>query len=840
MSLSRFIFSFLFIGCNLVSMAQGKKDTIILSKETVDGLITIELTDLDDLSDSRIDSLIRVLDAKTSNDSTTIFGHSLFQNKFEVIDDEVGREVTKVPSNYVLAQGDEISVSIFGTSQFTGKYVISEEGFIHPEDIKSIFLQGLTLAQARENIRRTFDRFYIFQKDQIAINLSSPREILVNIFGEVKKPGSYTISALNSSFQALYNAGGPKPSGSVRNITVINDGVSSKLDVYSLMINPEKNSNLQISENTLINVPFAEKIISIAGEIKRPMLYELNEGEGILSLIKFAGGLTPKAFKRSVTIIRFENDQKKVIDIDLGALMKSNTDLKLLDGDRVYIPIIADVINNVVNISGSVKRPGSYNLETTPTFASLISKAGLNNSAKTDVVFLRRKNMDATEALITLNVALDKEFILQNGDKIQVDDLSEFVDQSTITIKGAVRNQLTHPFDSRRNMTIVKAIELAGGLEADAADLAYILRTNPSNKNKKEYIRVSLDDAFSFPDDRSKNPTLEPNDECLILDNTRASETRFITIKGAVRYPNEFEYASNLEASDLIMLSGGFKPEASLMVDVFRLIIQSDNSVKSTKVASLSFNQDLKLVSGAKQDFVLKPGDELVARSLNDYEAQAFITINGEIRSSGEYALLDDNERLMDIVNRAGGFTKQAFPAGISIQRNNRTLIIQDLGNNAGNPILLNGDIIFVPKNEDLVFIDMRLTKASELYAEKYDSTLVGVKYQEGKNAKWYLDQFAGGSGYKADKKDIYVLQPNGSLQRSQKRLFGLIYSYPKVPLGSTVGYGKDYDRLDPETEYLRDVQRRAKALKKGVIINIDKEGTIKEKPVSSQSNNQP
>ena len=831
------VWAFLLIGFTPNSYSQEKKDTIILTKETPDGVIKVQLSDLEDLSDARIDSLIGLLDAKTTNDSTTIYGHALFKNKFEVIDDEVGREVTKVPNSYVLAQGDEIAVSIFGTSQFTGKYVIDERGFIYPEEIPSIYLQGLTLAQAREIIMKTFDRFFIFQRDQIAINLSSPREILVNIFGEVKKPGSYTISALNSSFQALYNAGGPKSTGSVRNIKVINDGVTSNLDVYALMVNPEKNNDLQISENTLINVPFAEKIISINGEVKRPMLYELKDREGILSLIKFAGGLTPKAFKQNVTIIRYENDQKNVIDIDLESLLRTNKDLLLMDGDVINIPVIANRINNVVNVSGSVQRPGNYNLGTTSTLSNLLDKAKLNSSAKTDVIFLRRRNQDATENLITLNLELDQNFKLQDGDIIQVDDLSEFVDQSTIKIKGAVRNEMVHPFDNERNMTIVQAIELAGGLQSDAAKAAYILRTSPFDKNNKEYIKVDLEEAFAFPNDRSKNPTLEPDDECLILNNTRSSDSRYINIKGAVRFPNEFEYASNLAASDLINLDGGFKTEASLIVDVYRLIIQSDNSVKSSKVASLSFDKNLNLTSGGNSNFKLEPGDELVARSLNDYEEQAFITINGEIRSAGEYALLNDNERLMDIVDRAGGFTKQGFPAGISVQRNERTLIIQDLGNASGNPILLNGDIIFVPKNEDLVFIDMKLTKAAELYPAKYDSILVGVKYKVGKKANWYLSQFAGGPGYTAKAKDIFVLQPNGSLQRSKKWLFGLFYSYPKVPLGSTIGFGVDYEKLNSLEEFPEEERERIKSLRKGVIINIDKEGTVKEKQVSSQDN---
>jgi protein involved in polysaccharide export with SLBB domain len=240
-----------------------EKDTVRLIKETPNGTVIVELNDLEDLSNSRIDSLIRVLDSKTASGSSNIYGHSLFRGKFELVDKAVGKSIVKIPDTYILGFGDEISISIFGTSQFLGKYEIDAKGFIYPEDQPSIYLFGLEMGQAKEVIRKAFSRYYIFRRDQISITLGAPRDILVSIFGEVKKPGSYNISALNTSFQALYNSGGPKKTGSVRNIKVLTDGYESILDVYEMMSNPQSNIDLAISDNSLINVPVAQKIVRI-------------------------------------------------------------------------------------------------------------------------------------------------------------------------------------------------------------------------------------------------------------------------------------------------------------------------------------------------------------------------------------------------------------------------------------------------------------------------------------------------------------------------------------------------------------------------------------------------
>lgn len=804
------------------------KDTIILTKETNDGTVKIELNSLDDLSNPRIDSLIKVLNSKTSVDSSEVYGHSLFKNKFQLIDGSNGKNISKVSDDYIVGFGDEISVLIYGASAYTAKYIVDAEGFIYPEDMPNLFLLGLKLKDARKIIRKTFSRYYIFDKNQITISLSSPREILVNIFGEVKKPGSYSISALNTSFQALYNAGGPKTTGSVRNIKVLNDDKVSYFDVYDLMINPSNNLDLYLSENALINVPVAQKIVRIQGQVNRPMYYELKKNEGLLSLLEFAGGTTSKAYLKNITIERYLDDTRKIIDVNLREILGQNKDFKLYNGDLIYIQEIPASLENFVMIKGAIKRPGRYNLSSTPTIRELLERAQLLNSAKKDLIFLTRLNNDGTKSLVTLNLkeANVLKYKLMNADVLEIKDLSAYVDQSKVYTTGAVRNPIEFPYDVEEQFTVIKAIELSGGLQSDAGDLAYLFRTSINNKNEKEYIVVDLKDAFAHPNDPSKNIIFKPEDELIVLSNTASSEQKFVNIRGAVRNPNEFEYARNLKIKDLILMSGGLRPEASYEIDIFRMQL-INKAYQSVKVATLNVDSDFELVGN--NTFKIEPGDELVARTYKEFGEQAFITIKGEVALKGDFALIKKNERLLDLIQRAGGFTNQAFIEGVSVLRSDNVVVYAELNSPNGNPILMEGDIINIPKREDLVFILLKNTKALELFPERFDSIKIGVKYHEGKSANWYINEYVGGLGYQSSPMDIFVQSPNGAIKRTKKKFLGLKKVYPGVDIGSVVGVGTDYSKQDVDNQNIMSASQFP-TFKEGVIINIDKDGKIEKR----------
>ena len=809
--------------------AEQSRDTVRLIKETSDGTMIIELSDLEDLSDNRIDSLIQILELKTSVDSSNIYGHSLFKNKFELIDDEVGRSIVKTPDSYILGIGDEISISIFGTSQFLGKYIIDSKGFIYPEDMPSIFLFGLELGQAKQVIRKAFSRYFIFRSDQIAISLGAPRDIVVNIFGEVKKPGSYNISALNTSFQALYNAGGPNEKGSVRNIKVITDGFESRLDIYRLMVNPNSNADLVISDNTLINIPVAEKVVRIEGAINRPMSYELLNGEGLKELIQFAGGLSSEAYLKTISVRRYDVDKLRVIDVQLEPIMKGRSNFELQNGDVITIKKIANILQDVVYINGAVKHPGVYELSTTPKIKNLLERAELVREARKDLIFLKRTNSDGTTSILQVdgNEVLANErssdnLMLEHQDEIVVDSLSRFVDKSTIKVSGAVRHEIQHSYDASGKMTVRSALNLAGGTLPDAANQGFILRTNPNNITEKEYIRVNIKDVLDFKEDKA-DIALLPDDELIVLSNSESDDIKLVSISGSVRKGGDISYADNLQIKDVILLAGGLHREASGVIDVYRNTYESSASSFRTEVFSIKVDSNYEPENLEK--FALKPGDKLVARKLDHFESKAFITIQGEVNQTGQFALIKNNERVSELLARAGGLTSEAFREGAYILRDSTKNLVLDLkkamanSNSASNYILQDGDQIVVPKTENIVYIDISNTQALNTLGRDSLQLWIGVPYEEGKSASWYLESYAGGPASFLEYPIEFVKSPNGGLSRSQKKLW-LFKKQPKVNVGSTVGYISEKISSSISKKQRSSLPR----LRKGVIINIDKE----------------
>jgi protein involved in polysaccharide export with SLBB domain len=825
------------------------KDTVRLIKETSDGTMMVELSDLSDLSDVRIDSLLRILDAKTSSDYSSIYGHSFFRNKFSLVDKELGRSIVKIPDNYVLGYGDEISVSIFGTSQFLGKYVVDQKGFIYPDEIPSIYLFGLEFGQAKEVIRKVFSRFFIFRREQISISLDSPRDIVVNVFGEAKKPGSYNISALNTSFQALFNAGGPNKSGSVRNIKVITDGFESTLDIYELMANPTSNNNLGISDNTLISIPVAQKVVRIEGAIKRPMSYELKENEGLKELIFYAGGLRSSAYLKNLSVSRFDVDKMRLIDVDLQPILNNTARFDLQNGDVIRVKRISPALDEVVYVRGAVKHPGPYELEATPTIADLLRRAELLREARMDNVFIKRQNYDGTQSIITVNAhsaLLNKTSVenitLDNKDEVVIDSLSVFTDTHTIKVSGAVRREIEHSYDASGKMTVRTAVNLAGGIKQDAADLAYILRTDQVNKTKKEYIRFDIKDILKVSLGKA-DLALLPDDELIVLNNTESDDPKFIQIGGAVRRPSEMVFADNLTIADLVLLAGGLKVGASGAVDIFSTTYEKRTDEFRTGLKTVVLSDDLSVIGDEPK---LSPGDKLIFRKLDDLTSKSYVHLKGEFNQVGEFALINNNERVSDLISRAGGLTDEAFLGGAYIIRDStRQLIVeldQVLSAKGGSQdfILQDADMLIVPKKQNLVYISTAYTKAAESFKSEYENSVIGVPYSYGKSGEWYLENYAGGPASFADPSQVIIKSANGAVKKSRKRLW-LFKKHPVAKEGDLIGYASKL--VSPYAD--QEKSMRYPNLRKGVIIHLDKENKMGidnvsegSKPMKVESNN--
>ncbi|MEM9261566.1 MAG: SLBB domain-containing protein, partial [Bacteroidota bacterium] len=360
-------------------------------------------------------------------------------------------------------------------------------------------LGGIPLGEARTLLGNRLKQFYTFRDGQLSIRIQVARTINVNIFGEVERNGNFTMSSLNTGFNALVAAGGPTDRGSVRNIQLVVGEETTILDVYKYLNNPAQQSNLFVPNNATIFVPLAEKIISLSGGVRRPLQYELNDGETLVDLIAFAGGVLPRAETGDVRITRYQDGKLEVINVDLSA----EPGFALRNGDEVNIPIIENPIEDFVTIEGAVLLPGRYAYEEGIKLADLVAKGRLRPGARKDVAFLFRTNDDGSDRLerVALGAAAGAEnLVLQRGDLLRILSSENFIDRATFTVQGAVRNGVVElPFPTDGTLSLSEAILLAGGLAPNAAREAMLIRTPSDNQENKSYERLDLSESGDLP-----------------------------------------------------------------------------------------------------------------------------------------------------------------------------------------------------------------------------------------------------------------------------------------------------------------------------------------------------
>jgi len=727
-----------------------------------------------------------------------VYGQHLFRDKSLSAFNASGD--VRPPDSYLLSTGDVVTISIFGASQFDSQFEISKEGSIQPSNMPKIFLKGIRWGQAKELLRSRFAQFYRFAPEQFAVSLTTPRSITVNIFGETSNYGSFSLSAINTAFNALVAAGGPTELGSVRNIKVIRGATSKRLDIYEFMNNPAVQYDFFLEDNDIIHVPVAERVVAVSGAIRRPFRYELTGNEHLNKLIEFAGGLSANAYREVIQVKRFVDDRQVLIDVNLKELSSQKQDFTLLNGDEVIVRAIPSPIENTAIVEGAVELPGKYALDDTKRVSDLLKRGVLRREARTDAAFLLRTNSDNTTRLLQLNLdeirsapgsATDLE--LQPKDVLTVYAKGRYTDFGSISITGAVRDTvMNYPYTHDSSLTLQRAILLAGGLRPDANGMGLITRNNPSNVKELEYIEVDLTAAFGNPNSPA-NIVLQPYDVLEAMSRSTFADTATVRVSGAVRRPGEFVYGKNMSLRDALLLAGGLKLEAARnRVDIFRVQIRENQPTRAI-VATVQVDSNLVTPGG----YSILPYDEIVVRTVPEFEFQRFIELRGEVRYPGRYALISDNETLVDVINRAGGLTAEAFAEGISLFRSEgqKGFVVTNYNEALYRPrspynhILKEGDLINVPKREDLVTIRTTNTKAFEIItAPRIANGLINAAYTPGKRADWYIFRYAAGFGQNAKRNRVTVEQPNGKINHT--RNFLLFKSYPKVTPGSIVTVG--------------------------------------------------
>lgn len=726
-------------------------------------------------------------------DSNIIYGHNLFtDNAMGVFRTTDGAQA---PDTYVLGEGDEVHISIFGSSQTEIHQRIGADGSIQPAGSTKIFLKGLTLDKAREAIRSRLASHYSFRQDQIAVTITTARTISVSIYGEVGVQGGFTISALNTAFNALAAAGGPTPIGSVRNIQLMRSGKTNKLDLYTYMTNPDPKVQYDLQNNDVMFIPVAQKIVQVNGAVNRPMKYELIEGETLVDLLRYAGGLKYNVYPDFVQIERYIDGEKKYLEYDLNNVLSGTQKIDMQNGDIVLIRTANIPMENFVAINGDVYYGGNYDLEKNSSLLTLIENAKPTFTAKTDYVFVERTRPDETVEVLTVpfpGVNGNPDFALQARDVVRVMQQSTYRDIDTIAVSGEVRVPFSRQFGLNDRMTISQAIEYAGGLKPNVFPVAYIFRKDLTNPDKMEYLRVSLETDGDM--------LLQPGDRLNVYDNSTYTNIGEIRINGAVKNPFGTAFDPSLTLHDLIAMAGGFEIGAAYdRVEIFRVNISNTQEVIYDLI-TLAVDENYNIKG---EEFQLQPYDNIVVRMTPNFSIGRMVEVNGRVKYPGVYILEDNRTHLSEIIKLAGGLLDDADPyARLFRTYRNRGNIGLDLDEMTrrskdikSDPILMEGDVINVLRQENTVTIRETGTRMAQYVPEEFSSENKTVIYQGNRSAKWYIRHYAGGFQKIADKNSVTVTMPNNRTE-SVTKILG-IRCYPKVYPGGTITLRIDQDKRE-------------------------------------------
>ena len=748
-------------------------------------------------------ALIEGSDDSTSKTKPIIYGQR-FSDDFPYM---VEKDY-KAPDSYVLNTDDKLTITVSNSRVYDTKtVVIDKEGYINLSGMPRTNLRGTSLGKAKKSLYNMYSRYYPIGQEDITIVVSAARTVTVSIVGEVKIPGTYTISAGNSAFNAISAAKGLTEIGSVRKIQLFRatTGEKKRMDIYDFMLDPSVSSNFYLSEGDFINVGVVDKVVTIEGAIMRPYRYELIEGENLMKLITYSGGLTENAYQSSVQVKRFINDVEKIIDVNYRELKDKKSDFTLLKGDVVLVREIPEKYRNFALATGAVQLEGMYEITEGMRVSDLVKRAALRKEAKTDVAFIKRTNLDNTFQMKFINIDnilknnADKDnFLLQSKDELNVFDLDQFSRKDSLFVAGAVRNEVRFAYDAGQTIRVSDALSMAGGAVPSATNFAYVVRRDTFNNKNVEYLKIDVKEAVEEPNSKD-NIRLMPNDSLYLMSKEDFMDEGYIRVSGAVRRPGEYKYAKSLTLFDALVMANGLKLEAATnRVDVFRIVIDSIQPVRNV-VATIEVDKSMNIIDSRykDKDFQLEPYDQIVVRSIPEFSFQKIVNITGEVRYPGQYALIDKNEKLTSLIQRAGGLTSEAFDDGATLFRSQDNIgyviiqlkdaLITPVSNY--NLIVKEGDVIDIPKNKDIVTIQ-GATNAVDLYPDKILSFgRINIAYEGDKSAYYYVDKFAAGVSKNGRKRLISVVHPNGEIKRTKDFFFFKVY--PKVKKGSvvTVGY---------------------------------------------------
>ena len=569
--------------------------------------------------------------------------------------------------------------------------MISPDGNIMVQDLGPVYLNGKTVQEADEYIKKVFSQIYSGldgddSNSSIKLSLGQNRSVLVNVMGDVENPGTYQVSSFATVFNAIYMAGGVNDLGSLRDIRLYHENEEvAKIDMYDYIRNGKVQDDIRLNDNDVVIVSPHSLLVNIDGRVRRPMLYEMTQEESLADLIDYAGGLESDAYKKDVRVIRMGEFQRQIFTVT----KEQQSAFKLVDGDSVYVDSIQVSFANMAEVRGAVFRPGQFQIDgDITTVKSLIEAAGgLKEDAFPSRALLSRTNPDKT----LTNLAIDikglmegsaQDETLRNHDVLFIPSLFDVGEIKTFSVYGEV----LFPGDYRYadNTSIEDLILQAGGLKEDASlTKVDVVRRNRDKEAVEKSQSLAETFSFSINEDLSIQDNdfrLEPYDEVYIRRSPGYSVNRRVIVEGEVTFPGYYSLATNNERlSDIMERVGQFSSEAypegarlerkmtederSRMHDIAEILAGNDSVALAKAVDKLmnmtTFNVGINLQEavnkpGGPADIVLRDGDRIIVPVFTNT-----VKINGEVMFSNTTPFVK-GKSLKYYIEKAGGYSQRA------------------------------------------------------------------------------------------------------------------------------------------------------------------------------------
>ncbi len=543
-----------------------------LARAQADQGDTMQIEQIQAIIQFRKDELLRKALALPE---ATIYGQEFFRrNVMELYDESYSSR--RPPENYILGEGDEISIAMWGTRDLSEKHIIGESGEITAPLVGRIYLKGLRYDVARKLIKGRYESIYGSPQEEMEVTVNFSRIIRVNIVGELFNPGTYTFSSTNSVFNALVAMDGPNDLGSLRKIFIKRGGKTIRqMDVYKYLSDPRSEENFFLEDNDYIFVPAQGPVVTLAGEVRRPYKYEMLEDEGLLDLIDFAAGFTGQAYTKSVNIRRFQNSEEVLLEINVDSLRSSATDFPLYNGDSIYVKQIPSSLRNYVYVEGAVRVPGQYGLKKGDKVADMLYRAeGPLPGANLEKAYIFRLNEEREREAIVFDLAKvltdrghESNVEVQGLDTIFIVSRDSSIQETPINISGMVHRP--GEFNYAKNLTLGDLLFLAGGLKMEArggmievSRLAFF--SEDENKKGRRTIvqrfNISLDNKL---DSEAKEYDLTAFDRIVIYASPEFEVPQSVVVMGEVEYPGEYTLLDKSEnVHSLIARAGGLTEHA--------------------------------------------------------------------------------------------------------------------------------------------------------------------------------------------------------------------------------------------------------------------------------------